>query len=607
MIDANAANYLSRSTSWCNEVKNPVMTSNTAPSGECFGDSKYDSNTDYYYAFNNISSNSWGSSSGAFPHYIGYRFTEAQIITSVDITYQYSGGGGYVKNFTIQGSNDLTTWNDIYSDIAPNNTTADTTVSYSFNNDTRYLAYRIYITSNYRSNTQTCIKKFLLHNSSITGSSIAMNYIGQNDYTSYILMNNSLWLNALLNSDYTTSVITTSTPTMTSATAPSGTVSRSNAEDSAHEAWHAFDKTSTGWGTTTGYTTNQWIQYKFPTAQTIYGFKYQANGAGSNRKIRNGFIYVSNDDNPSTIAKTITENTNWMINAALDSPVTATTFRMYFTNVTSGADCISVVELDFYGREFGDIQSLLHAADIYDKDYTTIEEVLADSTTLSDIISSANAIDYLTATTKYITAICNNASAMTAIGNNNYASNTLLDNSNWRAAICSSAYFESVLNVKVPIMTSNTTPSGEAFASSEDRASIGDWHVNSYAYNAFDKNNSVQWVPSDWSTNEGWVAYDFTDYVKIYKWYVYTEGDTKTAGGTAYRVKDYRLEGSNDKVTWTSYMTSIYDGLSGGENKIISTDSYSAYRYHRLHVLTNYAGNFPTTVFELQLYGRKDV
>lgn len=111
------------------------------------------------------------------------------------------------------------------------------------------------------------------------------------------------------------------------------------------------------------------------------------------------------------------------------------------------------------------IQTWLQCAGIFNKTYTTISEVLADNTTLLALISDNNAADYMARSTTWANAVVANSTAMGYIGNNSYCADKLLSDSTWATAICNSTYFESVLNVKVPTMTSNTTPSGKCFSS----------------------------------------------------------------------------------------------------------------------------------------------
>lgn len=153
------------------------------------------------------------------------------------------------------------------------------------------------------------------------------------------------------------------------------------------------------------------------------------------------------------------------------------------------------------------IQIWLHCADIWNKNYTTIAQVLADASTLQALIASNNAADYMARSTNWASSVCANQTAMGYIGNNNYCANKLLGNSTWRTAICNSSYFQSVLNVKVPTMTSNTAPSGTV-------ASTGLTDATK-AYYVFDGNNNnfVDENNGDALT----ISYSFGKNVKIYK------------------------------------------------------------------------------------------
>jgi hypothetical protein len=163
-----------------------------------------------------------------------------------------------------------------------------------------------------------------------------------------------------------------------------------------------------------------------------------------------------------------------------------------------------------------DIQIWLKCASIKDKAYTTLSQVLADSTTLQALISSNNAVDYMVRSTTWASGVTADSGAMTLIGGNNYCANTLLGNLIWRTEICNSTYFESVLNVKVPAMTSNTTPSGECFGSSVYSSGSTPY------YNAFDdaSHTTTRWQSKRTeyysSIEPEYIGYDFGYDVTIY-------------------------------------------------------------------------------------------
>lgn len=87
----------------------------------------------------------------------------------------------------------------------------------------------------------------------------------------------------------------------------------------------------------------------------------------------------------------------------------------------------------------------------------------------------------------------------------------------------------------IPKMTSNTSPSGRASASSE----WVDKDNDRSAYNAF--NDSRGW--STYKVTTGWIAYEFIEPKLIYK---YSIGQTSTI----FNPKSWFFEGTNDDVSW---------------------------------------------------------
>ncbi|MGE8033851.1 discoidin domain-containing protein [Lysinibacillus sp. NPDC093692] len=97
------------------ELKNliPIMTSDTTPSGQSFGDSLLESLYNYWYAFNNVDSQSWTSKNTAFPHYIGYEFTHKTKITQYTIrsrNFDNNDLTAMAKSWEFQGSDDNSNW-----------------------------------------------------------------------------------------------------------------------------------------------------------------------------------------------------------------------------------------------------------------------------------------------------------------------------------------------------------------------------------------------------------------------------------------------------------------------------------------------------------------
>lgn len=220
-----------------------------------------------------------------------------------------------------------------------------------------------------------------------------------------------------------------------------------------------------------------------------------------------------------------------------------------------------------------DIQIWLHCANIWDKSYTTLNEVLADNTTLLALISSNNAVDYMVRSTSWASSVCSNQTAMGLIGNNNYCANELLANSTWLTAIANSSYIESVCNVKIPTMTSNTTPSGTASATSVFPE--GNWA----AYKALDGLDSTAWLTGN-NVLDATLTYTFptSKNIKIAKvtignveaTYTSTQGTIKIfSGNTEVGSKAFSSRGQVLVFTFPS-------GLSGATYKVevIGSNNY---------------------------------
>ncbi len=241
-----------------------------------------------------------------------------------------------------------------------------------------------------------------------------------------------------------------------------------------------------------------------------------------------------------------------------------------------------------------DIQKWLNCAGIFDKtSYTTLADVLSDSTTLLALMSNNNAVDYLVRSTTWASGVTANSTAMTDIGANNYCANTLLDDSTWCTAICNSTYFESVLNVKVPTMTSNTAPSGECFGDGIATPTYA-------AYKAFDNNDSTAagWNSISPITPETVsIGYKFTSSCKICKIYMKITGEYQ---------RHYGVYCSNDGTTYTQN-GDITKVSSPVEQEWIINPSASG-TYWKLGMLSDsyqYTGS--GGIATIQFYGRQDI
>lgn len=240
-----------------------------------------------------------------------------------------------------------------------------------------------------------------------------------------------------------------------------------------------------------------------------------------------------------------------------------------------------------------DIQIWLKCASIKGKTYTTLSQVLADSTTLQTLITSPNAVDYMVRSTTWASGVTADSGAMTLIGANNYASNTLLDDSTWLNAICNSTYFESVLNAKVPVMTSNTTPSGEVITSSNISGFEG--------YKAFNENTSNSWRVNSNVLNGSYIIYHFTSQVRVNK----VVNNYRTGSSAVVKFTDWELYGSNDNVSYTDIGEINANGDGANVTNILANSN--KYSYYKLVCKSASASGTNYGFAILQFYGRQDV
>ena len=236
-----------------------------------------------------------------------------------------------------------------------------------------------------------------------------------------------------------------------------------------------------------------------------------------------------------------------------------------------------------------DIQTWLHCSNIWNLSYTTLNEVLADASTLQALIASNNASDYMARSTTWASDVTADQSAMTYIGLNDYCADALLADSTWLEAICDSTYFESVLNVKVPTMTSNTTPSGESSASSFMSSQYEPWRV-------FDNSSSTYWVGGA-DTNYR-LMYMFPSPTKINKMHI----ETNTQSGRSFT--NPIIQGSNDGSNWMDIkqLTGYSSTSSPYTDDFINN---TAYQYYCIYITKTGTVDTSPSISTLQFYGRE--
>ena len=342
----NAVDYLVRSKTFAkSEALVPKMTSNTTPSGECFGSSVNSSTYDYYKAFDGDNSTMWAPSTGNMPQTIGYKSASAICVKSLKIyPYIYNGTTPSIATFQLQGSNDNSTWVDI-GNVKTIDSVGEKEFTYDSNN-TSYLYHQIKVLSkNVSGGCNVYSLQFYSIAEGLTDNATAMSYIGLNNYASDALLADSTWRTAIANSTYIASVCNVKNPNMTSNTAPSGVCSgTTNATGSGF--WKLFNgQTSTSNTQQWNYpTTNDYVQYSFGYGVKGVCARYYAEISYNmtvKSKIANQFVDVASGNSNYNAWK------NYIYNQYQESE--NGDFRISFPNVSN--DRLRIYQIEFYGRK----------------------------------------------------------------------------------------------------------------------------------------------------------------------------------------------------------------------------------------------------------------
>lgn len=119
----------------------------------------------------------------------------------------------------------------------------------------------------------------------------------------------------------------------------------------------------------------------------------------------------------------------------------------------------------------------------------------------------------------------------------------------------------------IPIMTSNTTPSGIASAS-------GEYDANNKAFRAFSE--TLQWTAGSGQKVGAWLQYKFESAQKIQLLYVKNTQYTT--------VKSFKIQGSNNGSTYIDIASITVPDVSGNAEASFLFPNYSSYLYYRLYV-----------------------
>jgi hypothetical protein len=342
-------------------------------------------------------------------------------------------------------------------------------------------------------------------------------------------------------------------PTMTSDTTPSGQVIYSGSY-SGQPGWQAFDNNdTTTWSNNNNTYNGAFIGYKFPSAKKIYAMIFtKRNFSVSDNGFCTAKVQASND-NSAWVDLTSELSFEQLVNGQTGE-------KLYFP----------------FTKNIGN--------------YTYYRLFYMTGSGIGGLYPTTAGIG-LSSAPNFISALICNQNAMSYIGANNYCADKILTSSAWTEAICSSLYMESVLNAKVPTMTSDTTPSGETFANIE--GPYGSWK----AFNGTNNDASDCWFPGSFTANVTNIGYDFQNLVCVKK--VFMENNV---GRNNTCLKDFILQGYNG--TWKNLGSYVMD--NGYVSKEFISNNVTKYSKYRILISSAYTSN-GVAIGRLQFWGRKNV
>lgn len=186
--------------------------------------------------------------------------------------------------------------------------------------------------------------------------------------------------------------------------------------------------------------------------------------------------------------------------------------------------------------------------------------------------------------------LVSNLSAMTSISSNPNAVNYMVRSSTIISAVLGSANaingLDASIPVTIPIMTSNTAPSGIASAKSVSGADA--------AYKAFDNNRSTLW--SSIAESQSWIQYEYAEPVWNYKAVI---GQTNSV----YVIKGIKIQYSDNGIDFIDALSATF--VNNTNLQTFNLTANGRHKYWRLSCLNNYSpSGFNYVVDTLQMYGK---
>ena len=300
---------------WGTKCNVPVMTSATTPFGSVTVDTTYSSQNGYY-AFDGNESTYWESTNTAFPHYVSYQSMNPICVRKIYIKGAIVSAKSCIKNYKIQGSNDGSTWEDIYTGLNSNDT--NVIIEESFPNDKYYIYHRLYAIDSH----EVSLNYFIVHTFQIYGHEMKV-----------------------------------SVPIMSGATTPCGEAFADTEYTSTatFSAWKAFSNTPYWESTNTAFP--HYIGYGFISPKKINMIRINCYWGSNQSSIKQYEIQGSNDKiNWETISDDILPNAGSVIQTIVfNNDKSYKYYRiLILSSYLSSYDYVQVNSLNFYGFDYSE-------------------------------------------------------------------------------------------------------------------------------------------------------------------------------------------------------------------------------------------------------------
>jgi hypothetical protein len=252
--------------------------------------------------------------------------------------------------------------------------------------------------------------------------------------------------------------------------------------------------------------------------------------------------------------------------------------------------------------------------------YGSLANVLADSTAMTTLMSSENAVNYMlrsitNTSGKILYEVVNSETAMEALDASFVALTGAFNTEEWLDAMLGSSTAVGVLDataVKVPTMTSNTTPSGVVSASS--LYGVFTEIIEYKVFNGEVGTGTGFWGPSSGSLAVGsWIQYKWAStYHAVYKIVIYPRDIEGNYIGQRLPTQ-FKLQGSNNGSSWTDIQT--FTGITTTQQSTAFHDTYYVtnsdatnymyYRYLCTGAPTDGTSGTYLNILELEFYGKE--